>query len=122
MSTAEQSDQMAGEIGRLPGFREQLRNLLRATANQQSALRNDLLGQIQSSMVPALFLHEVVRQSCLGGGPHSFDIAIDLLSTFDAPLLEVFEGYRSKDRARWLQSPTARHANDDVAYVLLRAL
>jgi len=106
----------------LPEFRERLEQLLHAPVNRQAVLRRDLAASIQSSPVPVFLLHEVVRQGCLRGGPHSFDIAIDLLSGFDAPLLEVFRSFVSKDKPRWDRHLTAGHINDDVGYVLLRSL
>ncbi len=111
------------EAPRLHDFREQFGMFLRAPLSQQSANRSAIVARIRSSADPALYLHEVLRQCSLGGGgPNSFDLAIDLLSQFDNALLEILESFLDFERSRWNQLATAHHVNDDVCYILLRAL
>ena len=110
------------ELPRIQAFRHELRQFLRTSVKQQAEQRSSIVASIRSSSVRAIYLDEVLRQCSASAGPNSFDLAIDFLSEFDADLLEVFHGFLNKDRARWLQATAANHANDDICYVLLRAL
>jgi hypothetical protein len=62
-----------------------------------------------------------LRQCSVGGGAEGLDIAIDILSHFGPETLDVFQRFLERDRTRWSDAPTT-HVNDDVCYMLLRAL
>jgi hypothetical protein len=72
--------------------------------------------------MPSIYIQEVLRQSATSGAPDRLDAGIDMLAQFDAPLIDVFESFLKNDRARWTSASDANHVNDDVCYVLLRAL
>lgn len=113
---------VVAELPRLLAFRQRLRDVLRPKAKQKPEDCSEIIASIRRSAVPTIYVQEVLRQCSTSGGPNSFDLAIDLLAGFDAAVLEVFLGFLAKDRGRWLHAPVACHVNDDVCYILIRAL
>jgi hypothetical protein len=114
--------QLNRELPRFQQFRKDFEQFLCSSYRQRAEKRNAIVNSMRLSAVPSIYIHDVLRQCATGGGPDGLDIGIDLLAGFGDTLLGVFDSFLQKDRSRWPGASSAKHVNDDVCYVLLRAL
>ena len=85
-------------------------------------LREELVQQIRDSAVPEAYLQAVMWKCADVHHPDTLDFSMDLLAGFSDQLEALCRGFIEADRQRWTIQPQQSHANDDICYVLLRAL
>jgi len=110
------------EMPRLQAFRVSLEQFLRSNFRARAAQRQSLADNVRTTAVPSMYIQEILRQCSTGGGSDGLDIGIDLLHEFGDLLPDTLRLLLKSERPRWQSATLAKHVNDDVCYILLRAL
>jgi HEAT repeat protein len=67
-------------------------------------------------------IQDVLQRCVASGDPDRLDAAIDRLTECGEALTEALDAFLAKDKCRWASATAANQVEDDICYVLLRAL
>jgi hypothetical protein len=117
-----QMESLIDELPRIQIFRSQLETCLRSPAAKRRPLRDALIAQIRASVVPSVYLQEVLKKCGAVRHPDALDIGVDLMAGFGAHLEGLCRRHIAAEIGRWQAVKPESSSTDDVCYVLLRSL
>jgi hypothetical protein len=114
---------LVGSAG-LTLFRFLVQRLLGCPHRERAALREKVAARLREARDPVGYFNELLDQCVTGGGTDGLDIAIDVLSGVGSRTIEYAYEFWKQDHGRWVQANQSprHHKNDDVWYILLRAM